>query len=81
MTTIEKMILKVLTNEWQTLPRIQSQVALKMGVDPNRLEVLVPFYCGVLVEHNKIQSKPVPLGDGAYHVVCRNPQPPQEVPY
>lgn len=81
MTTIEKTILKVLTNRWQTLPQIQRQVALKMGLDPNRLEFLVPLYCGVLVEHEKIESKPVPLGDGCYHVVCRLMQPRQEAPY
>lgn len=33
MTRIEKTILKVLTDKWQTAPEIQSQVALKMGID------------------------------------------------
>lgn len=81
MTTIEKTILKVLTNEWQTVPRIVAQVAEKMGVAPNLLEVLVPFYCGVLSEHKKIETKPLPLGSGNYKPVCRKVQDPQEVPY
>ena len=81
MTTIEKTILKVLTNEWQQLPQLTKQVAEKMGVAPNLLEVLVPFYCGVLSEHNKIETKPLPLGDGTYEPVCRHVQPQQEVPY
>ena len=81
MTTIEKTILKVLTNEWQKLPELTKQVAEKMGVAPNLLEFLVPLYCGVLSEHNKIETKNIPLGDGNYEPVCRHVQPHQEVPY
>lgn len=81
MTTIEKVILKVLTNEWQKVPRIQSKVALKMGVDPNSLEILVPFYCGVLTEHKKIETKSIPLEGGGYYPVCRKVQESLEVPY
>ena len=81
MATIEKTILKVLTNDWQTFPHIWEQVAEKMGVAPHLLEDLVPFYCGVLVEHNKIEAKPVPFEGGNYDIVCRKKQDSQEVPY
>lgn len=81
MTTIEKTILRALTNEWQKLPQITIKVAEKIGVAPNDLEVVIPFYCGVLTEHNKIETKPVPLGDGEYYLACRKKQVKQEVPY
>lgn len=78
--TTEKTILTVLTNKWQKVPHIQRQVAEKMGVAPNLLEFLVPLYCGVLTEHNKIETKPVSLEGGGYEPVCRKVQAHQEIP-
>ena len=81
MTTIEKTILKVLTNKWQTLPQIQEQVAEKMGESPNSLDTLVPLFCGRLTGEEKIETKPVPVEGGGYYYVCRHVQEPMEVPY
>ena len=81
MTTIEKTILKVLTNKWQKLPQIQEQVAEKMGDDPNSLEELVPIFCGILAGLGEIEMKSVPLKSGVYYPVFRKKQAKQEVRY
>ena len=72
---VQLTILEVASAEWMTIPEIENQVALKLGVDPNSLGNLVAYHTGHLIGEDKLGNKQVTVeGSEGYYYMCRKPK-------